>query len=57
MESWTKNHELDLFHVNEKTIIPLRSKDKLMIIEVEFEVELDRLIYTRARYNALDLLA
>ena len=39
------------------TILPLRSKDKLKIVEVTFEVELDRLIYTRARYNALDLLA
>ena len=56
LNEWTQIMKPDLFHVIKQPVLPLEgSKDSW--VRVTFEMDLNRLDYSRSRYTLLDLLA
>ena len=54
---WTKIVKPHIFHINQKVIYPLERKDETLWTTVSFGMNLNRLDYSRSRYNFLDVLA
>ena len=56
MNEWTKHPNNDLFTLEEGTVLPLE-KEPFEWVRLSIEMDLNRLDYSRVRYNFLDLLA
>ena len=57
LDAMTSVAHQNLFHVHPMPIMPLRTKDESKLVEVTFEMELDRIEISRSRFTGLDLLA
>ena len=57
LDSWTKMEHYDLFFIHPQPILPLRDLDMAIAIKITFERDLNKKIYSRRRFNTLDLLA
>ena len=56
MNEWTKHPNNELFTLEEGTVLPLE-KEPFEWVRLSIEMDLNRLDYSRVRYNFLDLLA
>ena len=56
LNEWTAIQNEDLFHFEEAGVLPLE-KEPTEWVRVTVEMDLNRLDYSRVRYNFLDLLA
>ena len=56
MNEWTSHPNNELFHLEEVTVLPLE-KEPTEWVRLTIEMDLNRLDYSRVRYNFLDLLA
>ena len=54
---WTQIVKPHIFHINQKVIYPLEREDETLWTTVSFGMNLNRLDYSRSRYNFLDVLA
>ena len=56
LEDWTELEKKDLFKLTEQRVLPYEKPDNTWL-SITFEMDLDRMDFSRSRYTAFDLLS